>query len=494
MSERRASQILDELRRQGVAVTALCGDSRRVQPGDVFVATVGATSDARQFVGDAAARGAAAVLYEAQGWQWDVGLTLPNLGVARLTPLLGEIANLVYGRPSDHLFMVGVTGTNGKTSVSQWCAAALAACGRPCAVIGTLGNGFPGALEPSVNTTPDAIAVHSSLRDFRAAGACACAMEVSSIGLAQSRVAGVAFDIAVFTNLSRDHLDYHGSMDSYAAAKKRLFAWPGLGAAVINLDDAMAPALLDSARAHGARVTGYSLDAQHAAQFDVDDLLLAGALDESGGLHFDLHVGAACARVALPLVGHFNVSNLLAVAGVLMHAGVDLPGSVAALETLRAPPGRMQRLGGEGAPLVVVDYAHTPDALDQALQTLRRTARARGGRLICVFGCGGDRDAGKRPLMGEIAARLADRVFITSDNPRGESPLAIIEQIAVAAPAADICVDRGDAIAQAINEADAADVILLAGKGHEPYQEIAGVRLPFSDYDMAQKLLQERAR
>ncbi|MBL8471835.1 MAG: UDP-N-acetylmuramoyl-L-alanyl-D-glutamate--2,6-diaminopimelate ligase [Rhodocyclaceae bacterium] len=484
-------QILDELRRQGVAVTALCADSRRVQAGEVFVATVGANSDARLFMADAAERGAAALLYEAQGWHWDASLRLPNLGVTKLTPLLGDIANQVYGRPSDHLFMVGVTGTNGKTSVSQWCAAALAACGRPCAVIGTLGIGFPGALVPSANTTPDAIAMHSALRDFLAAGACACAMEVSSIGLAQNRVAGVSFDVAVFTNLSRDHLDYHGNMDSYAAAKTRLFAWPGLGAAVINLDDALAPALVETARAQGARITGYSLDAGRAAQFAVDDLVFADALDEAGGLAFDLHAAGQRVRVVAPLVGRFNVSNLLAVTGVLLYAGAGLDAIAAALANLRAPLGRMQCLGGEAEPLVVVDYAHTPDALDKTLQSLRRTASARGGRLVCVFGCGGERDAGKRPLMGEIAARLADRVLITSDNPRSENPLDIIQQIARGAPAAEICPDRAAAIRQAIATAAPQDVILLAGKGHEPYQEIAGVRHAFSDYDVAQTLLQE---
>ena len=383
------------------------------------------------------------------------------------------------------LFMIGVTGTNGKTSVTQWIAQTMTALGRKCAVIGTLGNGFPGALVPGPNTTPGAAVLKALLPELAAQGAQACAMEVSSIGLHQERVADLRFDVAVFTNFTRDHLDYHGTMASYAAEKRKLFEMPGLRTAVLNLDDPFG-AELDETLAGRMRVIGYTLEGKVSR----GDTLAARDLSIDGvGIAFTLN-GVRCSA---PLIGRFNAANLLAVIGSLLAGGAALETIAAALPRLTPPPGRMQVVGGDQLPLIVVDYAHTPDALEKALATLRETAEARGGKLVCVFGCGGDRDPGKRPLMGAVAEQLADRVLLTSDNPRGESPGAIIDAIATgmrAPPAVEP--DRALAIRRAVLEAAVNDVVLLAGKGHEPYQEIAGVRQPFADLDQARQALEQR--
>ncbi len=383
------------------------------------------------------------------------------------------------------LFMIGVTGTNGKTSVTQWIAQTMTALGRKCAVIGTLGNGFPGALVPGPNTTPGAAVLKALLPELAAQGAQACAMEVSSIGLHQERVADLRFDVAVFTNFTRDHLDYHGTMASYAAEKRKLFEMPGLRTAVLNLDDPFG-AELDETLAGRMRVIGYTLEGKVSR----GDTLAARDLSIDGvGIAFTLN-GVRCSA---PLIGRFNAANLLAVIGSLLAGGAALETIAAALPRLTPPPGRMQVVGGDQLPLIVVDYAHTPDALEKALATLRETAEARGGKLVCVFGCGGDRDPGKRPLMGAVAEQLADRVLLTSDNPRGESPGAIIDAIATgmrAPPAVEP--DRALAIRRAVLEAAVNDVVLLAGKGHEPYQEIAGVRQPFADLDQARQALERR--
>jgi UDP-N-acetylmuramoyl-L-alanyl-D-glutamate--2,6-diaminopimelate ligase len=477
--------IVEQLKAKGVVAVRLTADSRRVQSGDVFVAFSGAQADGRNFITQAVARGAAAVIAEA-GKELATD-PVPLIEVTGLAALSGEIAHLVYGRPSENLWLAGVTGTNGKTSVTQWIAQAMDAMQHRCAVIGTLGNGFVDALDESPNTTPDAITLHASLAGFVARGAQACAMEVSSIGLDQGRVNGAAFDVAVFTNLTRDHLDYHGSMEAYAAAKEKLFAVPDLKAAVLNLDDPMGVAL--AAKLKGCVPTlGYSLAA--AAPGLADEILAAENLRlDAAGVGFELRGVSFTA----PVVGRFNVSNLLAVTGALLARNEPIEDIAAALASMKPPPGRMQALGGLRQPLVVVDYAHTPDALEKALTVLREAATARGGKLVCVFGCGGDRDPGKRPQMGAVAARLADRVLVTSDNPRGEDPLQIIAEIVAGMPAPR-CIepDRALAIAEAVAGADARDVILLAGKGHEPYQEIAGVRHPFSDLDAAKSALAGR--
>ena len=482
-----AQRVLDELQRQGVTAKRLCADSRAVAPGDVFVACPGARADGRRFIADALARGAAAVLWERQGMHEAPALAVPNLAVDDLSALSGWLAHLVYGRPSEKMLSVGVTGTNGKTSVSQWIAQAFALLGRRCAVIGTLGCGFPGKLEESLNTTPDALTLHRLFARYLEQGAQAVAMEVSSIGLHQGRVNGVHFDVAVFTNLTRDHLEYHGSMEAYAAAKAQLFRTPGLKAAVLNLDDALGRKIAGDLSGSGIAVSGYSLHADSGAALVAEQIAATPQ-----GLRFVAATPQGRAGIEAPLLGEFNVSNLLAVLGALLASGVPLERAAAVLHRLTSAPGRMQTVGGDGQPLAVIDYAHTPDALDKALAALRGTAEARSGRLVCVFGCGGNRDPGKRPLMGEVAARRADAVILTSDNPRDEAPQAILADITRGAPGARIVADRAEAIRAALAEADARDVVLIAGKGHEPYQEIAGRRLPFSDADCAAAALAAR--
>jgi UDP-N-acetylmuramoyl-L-alanyl-D-glutamate--2,6-diaminopimelate ligase len=514
-----ATQLLNQLRSLGVAPGNLCIDSRQVAPGDVFLAWPGARVDGRKYMADVVAKGAAAVLYEAAGATAPT-LTIPTLAVPGLADLAGALAHEVYGHPSAKLWLCGITGTNGKTSISQWIAQALDGTtpsktkdagthslppspseggdqsppspgrgqGR-CAVIGTLGNGFVDQLRPSPNTTPDAITLQRDLASFVADGAVACAMEVSSIGLDQGRANGCQFHTAVFTNLTRDHLEDHGTMEAYGAAKARLFQWPGLQRAVINLDDAFGRQLAQDLKGK-VPVTGYSLSPDVDGT-TVDLLLRAEDLTmTSSGQCFTVQGH----KISVPLLGRFNTSNLLAVLGALLSAGLSLSDAVLRLEQLAPPPGRMECLGGDEAPLVVVDYAHTPDALEKALITLRETATARSGRLLCLFGCGGDRDPGKRPLMGAVAEQLADAVLLTSDNPRSEDPQAILDAIArgMKRPAPQE-IDRASAIARLVQEAANQDVVLLAGKGHETYQEIFGQRLHLSDLETARLALETRS-
>jgi len=472
------------LRSLGVAVPRVTSDSRAITPGDAFAAYPGDTRDGRDFIPEAISRGAGSVLWERDRFQWDPAVNTPNAGIDDLKHELGWIADEVSGHPSRDLWMVGVTGTNGKTSCSHWIAQGLTFAGRRAAVAGTLGNGFPGSLSAAQNTTPDAAALHEMLRAWRDEGATAVAMEVSSHGLAQGRVNGVEFDVALFTNLTRDHLDYHGTMDAYGEAKARLFEWPTLATAVINADDAFGRALIARSMVDGRRVLTYGATNAdvRADEVALTDEGVRGILDTPWGRE----------PFASQVVGAFNVSNLLGVAAVLLASDVPLPAVVAALARIEPVPGRMQRAGGVGRPLVVVDYAHTPDALEKVLSALRPVAAARGGRLEAVFGCGGDRDPGKRREMGAIAARLADRILVTSDNPRSEEPEAIIRQIVAGIPSAkgaETLSDRAEAIRLAIGRARAEDVVLLAGKGHEPYQEIAGVRYPFSDLAHAEAAL-----
>lgn len=486
-----ARSLLDALAAQGVVVRRLTADSRAVEAGDVFLAYPGSRADGRRFIANAVAAGAAAVLWERDGHEWDAALAVPNLPCLGLSAIAGELAAQALDEPSRKLRLIGVTGTNGKTSCSQWIASALAQLGEPCGIIGTLGIGFPGKLTENLNTTPDSLVLHQSLADFLAHGARATAMEVSSIGLEQGRVNGAHFDIAVFTNLSRDHLDYHGSMQAYAAAKAHLFDWPELRAAVLNLDDHFGVELAERCAGRLPLTIGYTLgECPEQLPTGIRVLAASHVRDTPTGAHFDVFWSSERSEVETHLVGRFNVSNALAVMGTLLAAGHDLEDVVSAVRQLQPPPGRMQSLGGVMQPLVVVDYAHTPDALEKALEALRPTAHARGGRLVCVFGCGGDRDPGKRPMMGAAAARYADRVVITSDNPRSEDPGAIVEQVAAGAGSAAVCiVDRAQAIVEAVTHAGADDVILIAGKGHEPYQEVHGQRLPFSDSEQAKAAL-----
>jgi UDP-N-acetylmuramoyl-L-alanyl-D-glutamate--2,6-diaminopimelate ligase len=467
----------------GAMIERLTSDSRRCAPGAAFFAYPGEKADGRAHIPDALARGASAVLWESgDRFAWRDEWTVPNVGVERLKSRAGELAAGFYGRPSEKLWTCGVTGTNGKTSCSQWLAALLAMTGSSAAVIGTLGSGYPGRLAGGGNTTPDAIELQERLAAFAREGAQAVAMEVSSHGLAQGRVNGVTFACALFTNLSHDHLDYHGSMAAYAEAKSRLFDMPGLQSAVLNMDDALGRALAARTRARGVRTIGY------AAQGPV------GRVDEFLRVRGD-EIESSWGRAPLRVnaVGHFNVANALGVLGCLVAKGIAFADAAPLLERLPAVPGRMQKVGER--PLVVVDYAHTPDALEKVLGALRPVADERGGRLVVVFGAGGDRDPSKRPLMGEVAARLADRVILTSDNPRSEDPHAIIAAIAAGVKGGhDVEPDRARAIAAAIGRAGDEDVILLAGKGHESTQEIAGARLPFSDAGVARDALAARSR
>jgi len=485
-----ASAIMTLIRAEGGNPKRVCADSRKVQPGDVFLAYPGHASDGRLYIRDAVARGAAAVLWEREGFEWDSSLLVANLPVDRLRWLVSDIADEVCGRPSDRLWMVGVTGTNGKTSVSQWVARAFNALGRRCAVVGTMGSGFPGRLSDAINTTPDAIVLQQGLAAFLEQGADAVAMEVSSIGLDQGRVSGVRMDVAVFTNLTRDHLDYHHSMEAYAAAKAKLFDLPGLKSVVLNFDDLMGVVQARRLAGRDVSVIGYTLIPDNATAAPATRVLVADQLrTTSHGMSFTVRCDGLHADMSVGLVGQFNVSNLLAVIAVLMESGFSFEQAIQTASGLTPPEGRMQTLGGIGEPMVIVDYAHTPDALEQALLALKSAVASRHGQLCCVFGCGGDRDPGKRPLMGEVVARLAQRVIITSDNPRNEDPQHIIRQISEGAQGAEQIVDRAQALHKAILEAHANDVILVAGKGHETYQEVAGVRHHFSDAEHALQAL-----
>ena len=490
-----AADVLTRLAAMGADVRDLSADSRAVAPGTAFLAYPGhgAKRDGRAFIGDALARGASAVLWERDGFTWRSDWAVPNLGLDGLKALAGPLAAALHGHPSRALNLIGVTGTNGKTSVTQWAAQALGRCAAPCGVIGTLGARFGDIDLPVPNTTPDAIVLQRVLARMRDAGATACAMEVSSIGLDQARVAGCEFDIAVFTNFTRDHLDYHGSLEAYEAAKTKLFLWEGLSHAVINVDDPMGLRLMMRMPESVERIACSVGGGDALAVIDAGRLIARDVRHGATGVAFRLGGDWGCADVAAPVWGAFNVANLLSVIGILLASGAPLDLAAAAVGRLAPVPGRMQAPGGEGEPLVVVDYAHTPDALAKALEALRPVADARGGRLIAVFGAGGDRDAGKRPLMGEVAARLADAVLLTSDNPRSEDPAAIVAAIAAGAPGAVIELDRARAIGRAVREAAVRDVVLVAGKGHEDYQEAGGTRLPFSDHLVARAALQDRS-
>lgn len=465
-----------------IRVTGLCLDSRAVKPGDAFFALGGGNGHGMAFADQARANGAVAVVYEPP-LPAALSAGADAIAVPGLRAALGVIADRFHQSPSAHMVLIGVTGTNGKTSTVQLIAQALDQRGLQVGSIGTLGAGLHGTLRAGERTTPDVLQVHRLLAQMRAAGASHVAMEVSSHALDQGRVDGVRFALAVFTNLSRDHLDYHGDMAAYGAAKARLFAWPGLPAAVINLDDAFGRDLV-AGLAPSITLVGTSARGNPDAFIVADDI---GA--QTRGLKFRLHVGESALDVQSALIGRFNLDNLLAVAGVLHVLGLAPPAIATALEALQPVPGRMSRLGGGDQPLVVVDYAHTPDALQQALASVREHAV---GRVICVFGCGGERDAGKRPQMAAIAEAGADRVIVTDDNPRAESGDAIVAHIVAGLRrpgAATIQRDRAQAIADAIASARAGDVVLIAGKGHELYQEIAGQRVPFDDMAVARAVL-----
>ncbi|MEH3086179.1 MAG: UDP-N-acetylmuramoyl-L-alanyl-D-glutamate--2,6-diaminopimelate ligase [Xylophilus ampelinus] len=497
-------------------------DSRQVGPGDAFIAWPGAAADGRAHVRDAVARGAAACLVEHAGAErFDFGDS-EVAAVAGLKAATGPLADAWFGHPSRELELLAVTGTNGKTSTAWWLAQALTLLSKEeqgtqsgCAVIGTLGTGIPPAdVVANGLTTPDPVLLHRELRRFADAGLGACAIEASSIGIAEHRLDGCRIRTALFTNFTHDHLDYHGSMDAYWRAKEALFGWDGLRAAVVNVDDPAGAALarrlaqagaLDlwtvSCAAGGAEggPDGAAPDAP-AARLRARDIAWAG-----GGLRCVLEERPApgeggsprTAVLQAPVIGRYNVSNLLGVVGALRARGVPLADAARACAALAPVPGRLECATAPGAPLVAVDYAHTPDALVQVLEALRPLAAERGGRLTCVFGCGGGRDPAKRPRMAEAALRGADRVVVTTDNPRHEAPQAIVDQVLQGAAGAGpdrlrVRIDRADAIARTLAEAAPQDVVLVAGKGHEDYQDIAGARHPFSDMAQVRAALARR--
>lgn len=467
-------------------------DSRAVRPGDAFIAWPGYAVDGRQYVAGALAAGATACLVEAEGAD-AFGFDDPRIAaLPQLKQATGAIADAHFGSPSVQLDIVAATGTNGKTSTAWWTAQALSALGRRCGVVGTLGVGEPGAVQPTGLTTPDPVTLHDALRGMADQGFAACALEASSIGLVEHRLDALRIDVALFTNFTQDHLDYHGSMAAYWQAKRALFAWPDLRAAVLNIDDVQVEGL--ARELSGTALDVWTVSLQGPARLQAQGL---GYVD--GGLAFDVVEGTQRVAVRSQLVGAFNASNLLVVLGGLRALGVPLADAAAVVARLSPVPGRVQRVTGSGADeqvAVVVDYAHTPDALEKALQALRPLAAARGGRLWCVFGCGGNRDATKRPLMGAIAARDADHVVITSDNPRHENPDAILAQILAGITGhdeVDVIVDRRQAIHGAVQQAAAGDVVLVAGKGHEDYQDVAGEKRPFSDVTEALAALRARA-
>ncbi len=489
---------------QASGAHALHCDSRRVRPGDAFVAWPGAAQDGRRYVAAALDAGAVACVVEREGAE-AFGFNDSRIAaVSDLKTHSGEIAHHFYREPSHRLKTVAITGTNGKTSTSWWTAQLLSHLGQPCAAVGTLGMGVPGqTFQTTGLTTPDPVMLQAGLSEFVHQGLKACVMEASSIGLQEGRLNGLRIQVAVFANLTQDHLDYHGSMEAYWQAKRALFDWPGLRAAVVNVDDPYGKQLAHElqAQADAGALDLWTLSVQGApARLHIPSSSLTDT-----GLRFEvvetLPNGASSAAypVKLPLVGEYNLYNLLSALAVVRSLGHALPDAVAACAVLTPVPGRMQAVWTNdeaGLPLVLVDYAHTPDALEKALQALQPLALQRGGRLWCVVGCGGDRDAGKRPLMAAAAEREAAQLVLTSDNPRSEDPLDILAQMTagLARPeAVQITPDRARAIADAVAQAGERDVILLAGKGHEDYQEVLGVKHPFSDVAQAYQALAQRA-
>lgn len=467
----------------------LRADSRQLVTGDGFIAWPGAKTDARQYVAAALAQGVAACLVEQQGagdfmWADDARVGLYQ-GLKAAT---GPIAAAYFQQPSEQLKMFAVTGTNGKTSTTWWLAQALNKLNFPCGVVGTLGIGQPGQMVFNGLTTPDPVLLQQQLRAFAQQGLRACALEASSIGLAEHRLDATRVDVALFTNFTQDHLDYHSSMDEYWKAKQALFEWPALRAAVVNQDDLKGAQLIDLLQERGLDV--WTVSARQHARLHAKRIS-----HQAQGLVFDVCEQDQCHTLKTNLVGDYNVANLLGVIAALRATGFTLEKAAQACSDLQAVPGRMELMSQPGQPVVVVDYAHTPDALEKVLQALRPLAHARSGKLWCVFGCGGDRDASKRPLMAAVAQAQADVVVLTSDNPRTEDPQKIIDQMLQGlslGSSVHVQPDRAQAIADAVQQAAAQDVIVIAGKGHETYQDIAGVKHPFSDQEQARLGIKRR--
>ncbi len=481
--------------------TRLVTDSRQIRAGDVFVAYPVGKGDGRHYIAQAIAQGAAAVIYDDAGFVWDPAHRVPHIAVSDLLHQSGYIAALYLNQPDAGMVVVAVTGTNGKTSCTNWIARALSLSGMPACVVGTLGiaavtHGTVGEFDQTGFTTPDAIQLQQKLAAQRDTGCAAIAIEASSIGLDQGRMNGMHVDVAVFTNLTHDHLDYHGDLDTYEAAKRKLFIWPNLQTAVINFDDPAGIRLASTCIERSVRVLGYTIDGQYADS-TTDQLKASHVRSYQGGTSFQIESPFGSASVKTQMIGRFNVSNILAVIGTLLARGIALGDAVKLVEQLTPVAGRMEQLSAPGRVLVVVDYAHTPDALEKTLINLKEVAADRQGKLWCVFGCGGDRDPVKRPAMGRIA-EMADEIIVTSDNPRSEEPEKIIADIVAGftpgrQPTPMTEPDRAKAILFAIKNAAKNDVVLLAGKGHEAYQEIKGKKLMFSDIDHANIALADLA-
>lgn len=505
--KRKASKLFDNylLAEIGVSIENLVTDSRLIKSGDTFLAYAGEVTDGRKFIPQAIAAGANAVLWDPQNFSWNPQWDIPELAINELRANSGVIASYVYGNPSQKLWVVGITGTNGKTSCSHWYAQAMTSLGKKAAVLGTLGNGFSGELEPADNTTPEATALQRSLARFVERGAYSVAMEVSSHGLVQGRLNGTTFSIAVLTNLSRDHLDYHQDMDNYAVAKARLFFWPELKYAVINMDDVLGVELSRQLANKSIITIGYGFHCPEKHYSNQFNMVYGSNLKvDIEGMEFDIEFEDNHEHLRIGLLGKFNASNLLAIVATLLASGIRFSDAVRSLQSVQPIPGRMEKYEGIGQPTIIVDYAHTPDALEKVLCTLRellRTASQKKGaigqnvRLFCVVGCGGDRDKGKRAMVGEAATRLADEVIFTSDNPRTEDPLGIIRDIVAGAGTNNyqIEVDRALAIYQAIDNAHTGDIVLIAGKGHEKFQEIKGQKIPLNDAEVVQQVLKDLA-
>lgn len=477
-------------------ISDLTLDSRAVTPGAAFAALPGARTHGIGFAAQAVAAGACAVLWEPVPGVVPPRLPedIPLIGIPRLTAWLGPIADWFFDAPSASVRVVGVTGTNGKTTTAHVIAEAFQRLNVTSGYVGTLGYGRVDALHSVSLTTPDSITVQRRLADLRDDGVRCLAMEVSSHALEQYRVGGVRFDTAVFTNLTRDHLDYHGTLEAYAEAKARLFRWPSLRYALVNVDDAFGRELATQV-AHTclvvlSRAGEIRLDPRwQSEKGEVKQLFARQVIAAPDGLEIEFDGSWGPATLRSRFIGDFNVENLLAVLATLLASGVSMQQAIDALEKCAPPPGRMETLTAPGRPLVIVDYAHSPDALEKALLAVRKH---RGGKLVCVFGCGGDRDTGKRPLMGAIAERLADQVVITDDNPRTEDGDAIVADIlkGLTRPEAAIVErDRATAIARAIASSSATDAVLIAGKGHEDYQIVRAERRPFSDREQALRAL-----
>ncbi len=462
-------------------IKSITADSRKVVQGSLFLAYAGEKSDGRHYIADAIKNGASAVLWDSIDFDWNPDWDIENIGIRNLRLQAGNIADQFYKKPSTKMWTIGVTGTNGKTSITQWLSQCFNYLGRKTAVVGTLGNGFANQLTETSNTTPDAILLQAMLADYLNQAAEVVAIEVSSHGLHQGRVNGVHFDIAIFSNLSRDHLDYHGTLAEYAAAKRRLFDSAALKMSVLNCDDIFGQEIEEDLKLAGAPVMTYGIE--HG------DVRATQLHFENTHFSFVANTPQGQAKVRANLIGRFNVYNVLAVLSTLLASNIALKDAVEAVAHIQSAAGRMQQLGGNNLPLVVVDYAHSPDALEKVLTTLKQQ-KTQGAKLICVFGCGGNRDAGKRELMGKIASDLADAVVVTSDNPRHENKRKIINEILQGMQGNYLVEqDRTKAISVGIFAAKAGDIVLIAGKGHEQYQEIKDKKHYFNDIEQAQKAL-----